>query len=223
MGEAEDPRARLAALADAGRAQREAERIAQEHAEKQEAARVAKDAQRHERLMSFTTWSSLSWWMHLLWWAMFLPFLPMFLVLIVGMRAWLLYGSLAASAALVIAALLGTAWARRQDIAFRAALPFAILGYEALLGTRARSVRCDLEFQGARPPPEMFADLLRSLRAPTELVESSDTGLRIEAEALDYSLLDEHCRWVPPWFLAFTKQVLLPVHAVYPIRSLTLR
>lgn len=53
---------------------------------------------------------------------------------------------------------------------------------------------------------------------PTELREIQGTVVKLEAEALDYSKLDDHCRFMPRWVRAFNKEVLQPVHAVYPIR-----
>jgi hypothetical protein len=222
MGDSPDPRARLAALAEAGRAKREAEAAAQEYAARQDAALEAEQAQRHQRLMSYTTWSSLSGWMQLLWWALFIPFPSMFVVGILHVIPWFLFTSLAVSAVLVLAAVLGTLWARRQDIRFRAALPFSLIGYEAVLGTPARSVCCEIEFVHTCPPTAMLADLFRLLKEPIALREVEGTMLTLEANPVDYSLLDDHCRWMPRWFRAFNKKVLQPVHAVYPIRAIRL-
>jgi hypothetical protein len=222
MGDSQDPRARLTALAEAGRAKREAEAAEQEYAAQKEADLEAEQAQRHQRLMSYTTWSSLSGWMQLLWWALFLPFPSMFAVGILRTRPWFLYTSLAVSAGLVLAAVLGTLWARRQDIRFRAALPFSLIGYEAVLARPARSVCCEIEFAHTCPPTAMLADLLRLLKAPTVLRDGEGSMITIEARPVDYSLLDDHCRWMPRWFRAFNKNVLQPLHAVYPIRAMRL-
>jgi len=223
MNESEDPKARLAALADAGRAKREAEAAAQQHAERSEEEAAERAARRHDRLMSFTTWSSLSSWMSLVYWLPFIIILSTYPATMGRMGLRIFYFTAASSAALAFIGLLAVLRARQQDIAYRAALPFPLVGYTAVLGRPARTVRCEIEFAGPCPPPEMFADLLRSLHHPTKLDHVHETGgLRIDAQARTYSMLDEHCRWMPRWFRAFNKTVLQPVHAVYPIRSVTL-
>jgi hypothetical protein len=221
MADRPDPQARLAELADAGRVRREAAAAAEQQAADREAAEQAAAALRHQRLMSYTTWASLSSFMRLLYWAPFLPLLAFFVAQfrLVSMR--FVYGSLIVSGVFVLLALGGALVARRQDIRFRAALPFAISGYEQVLGRPARTVRCRITFVAAVPPPQMFSDLFHTLRDPTKLTQVEETELVIEASAREYSLLDEHCRWMPRWFRALNRSVLQPVHAVYPIRSIT--
>lgn len=223
MADRPDPQARLAKLADAGRVRREAAAAAEQQEADREAAEEAAAARRHQRLMSYTTWASLSAFMRLLYWAPFLPLISFFVsqFRLVSMR--FVYGSLIVSGSFVLLALGGALLARWQDIRFRAALPFTTTGYEQVLGRPARTVRCNIEFVSAVPPRQMFSDLFHSLRDPTELRDRQDkeNELVIEAAAREYSLLDDHCRWMPRWFRAFNKSVLQPVHAVYPIRSIT--
>jgi len=217
-----DPRARLAELAEAGRRDREATITAVEQANRRHEAAKLAAARSHERLMSWTTWSSLSGCMSLVWWAPLPPMIAMFAVGILQVvgPAWM-FGTIAASVGMLLVALVGTLWARRRDIAFRAALPYATSGYAAVLGRPARSVVCILEFTGDPPPPQMFADLLRRLRSPTRLASVDGAKFKVEAEPVDYSLLDDHCRWMPRWFRKFERQVLRPVHAVHPIRAMS--
>lgn len=221
MADRPDPQARLAELADAGRVRREAAAAAEQQAADREAAEKAAEARRHQRLMSYTTWASLSAFMRLLYWAPFLPLLTLFVsqFRLVSMRV--VYGSLIVSGVFVLLALGGALLARWQDIRFRAALPFAVSGYEQVLGRPARTARCEIEFVAALPPEQMFSDLFHPLRDPTKLTRVNEAALVIEAAAREYSLLDDHCRWMPRWFRAFNKSVLQPVHAVYPIRSIT--
>lgn len=221
MADRPDPQARLAELADAGRVRREAAAAAEQQAAEREAAEEAAAARRHQRLMSYTTWASLSAFMRLLYWAPFLPLLAFFVAEFRLVKMRFVYGSLIVSGTFVLLALGGALVARWQDIRFRAALPFPVHGYEQILGRAARTVRCRIEFVGALPPAQMFSDLFHPLRDPTELNAVKETELVIEASALTYSLLDDHCRWMPRWFRAFNKAVLKPVHAVYPIRAIT--
>lgn len=221
MADRLDAQARLAELADAGRVRREAAAAAEQQAADREAAEQAAAALRHQRLMSYTTWASLSAFMRLLYWAPFLPLISLFVAQFRLVTMRFVYGSLIVSGVFVLLAIGGALVARRQDIRFRAALPFAVSGYEQLLGRPTRTARCEIEFVAAVPPPQMFSDLFHPLRDPTKLTKVDEAQLVIEAHAREYSLLDDHCRWLPRWFRSFNRSVLKPVHAVYPIRSIT--
>lgn len=216
----EDPRARLAALADAGRARREAAVAAHDEALRSNDAVAAAHIQARDRLMTYTTWNSLSGTMSLLYWAATVQVVAVFLaVLEVTSLLAMLWGFLIALA-LVVVAVVTTLRARREDIALRAALPFTTEGYTEVLDRATRAVRCKIVFTDERPPPQMFADLLLRLTLPTRLRDAEPSHFLVDASPIKASLLDEHCRWFPRWFRIFNSAVLQPVHAVYPIRSL---
>lgn len=220
MASPDDPHAHLAALAETARAEREAAAArSQAQALRRRQAEAAAVA-RHQRLMSWTTWSSLSRCMSLVWIAPAPLIVALFPVGVMGVLdvVWVAYAAGFAAACLVVA-VLGTLWARARDLAFRARLPYATPGYAAVLGRPARSVRCVVAFAGAPPDAQTFADLLRRVGMPTRLLEVRPGELEVLGEPHDYSLLDDHCRWMPRWFRRFERRVLRPVHAAHPIRA----
>lgn len=127
-------------------------------------------------------------------------------------------------AALLLPTLLALArvvQARRRDIAFRAARPYRVTGYQRSLdyGRSYPSTSFEIEFSSEPPSLAILRDVFETLPAETKVEELDGAVVKCEVSG-DGSKFDGHRRWLPRWFYPACTEVFDVLHRSHPISEL---
>ena len=122
--------------------------------------------------------------------------------------------------------LLGPRYVRREA-AWLASLPFPVRGYFRVLGetpSEERQVRVRIHFRHAAPEREVLEGMVGRVVYPATAVLTGGSGLRwtatsatIHTPAIDDVEMDN--MQVLGWMRGMIGEVLLPLHAAYPLRG----
>jgi hypothetical protein len=115
----------------------------------------------------------------------------------------------------------------RAELAWLRALPFPVRGYAATLGEspgEERRVRVHLEFRGAAPEHEVLEGLFGRVTFPAtaRITEGRGAGWTAESGPIRSVALDDLDPTNGPvlsWMRSVVDEVLLPLHAAFPLRG----